>query len=517
MTLTYNDELKICRLYLQDWNISAVKQKTGRSRDTIRNVLRREKLYNKSGQKKKNEVCQWIPQKIQKGIVRVKDYRADIENRLRSLGNEKHHIHLAITGQAGVGKSFLSLHLARLIDPSFDISGVVFDRSHLMEAISSSPFKVLILDAAERIAASRDWRRNWMKHLHQVVAASRHRVIGGHEVPLALIINMPHCKDVAPKIRNLLHLIINIDISCGDNHIHALVHDPNRSSVALGRRTVLGELCYRIDEYDESLLLQYEKMSKQRSDVAIELDSSEATLVRLRHDKRRIKREINAVKGQLKEYCEDAEVSEAILMLEDLLEQVENVKKNRMTLGSLYSLFKQKLPEINAKLDTCSFNHEKNDRLAKIRQERAELEDFRSQNEINGETVISFLEEHYCGIRQDKWGIYFMGLDGRHYKFLSFNTSTNLQMSEPLIQRRIAIVKMLTELISKANTKSDLIKYDKLMNAFRNPIYIANELKKFNDVVDRCERRQLEMKKERQDAGFFQKYSEFVAFLKSFG
>lgn len=507
MTLTYNDELKICRLYLQDPNICAIKMKTGRSRDTIRKVLRREGLYNESGKMKKDEVCQWISQKIQKGIVRVKDYRSDIENRLRSLGNEKHHIHLAITGQAGIGKSCLSLYLARLIDPSFDTSGVVFDRSHLIEAVSSSPFKVLILDAAEGIAPSQDWRSNWMKNLYQVVAASRHRIIDGQKVPLSFIFNMPNFKDVAAQIRKLFHFIINIDLRCGDDHIHALVHDPNRSSVALGKRAILGELCYRHDEYDESLLHQFEKISKQRSDVAIELYSEglEAALVRLRHDKRRIKREINTVKGQLKEYREDVEVSETILMLEDLLEKVENVEKDRMTLDSLYSLFKQKLPEIHAKLTTCSFNNEKNNRLARIQQEIAELKAIKSDSEFNGERIITLLLKHFCGIRISASDTAFLGINGILYQFMFLEMSCNLQRAKPLFKLRLDTLRFFEQKLLGVKTMSNLNDFDEMDSIFRNPDCIIKELLRINK------------EEKKNDAKLLQNYSDLVAFLKSFG
>lgn len=64
---------------------------------------------------------------------------------------------LVITGRERIGKSSLALHIAEIVDPTFDVSQIVFDTQNLYEQVYSlEPGKVVIIDEGATAFFSRD-------------------------------------------------------------------------------------------------------------------------------------------------------------------------------------------------------------------------------------------------------------------------------------------------------------------------------------------------------------------------
>ena len=481
MALTYDDELEICRLYLQDPNIAAINKKTKRSRDKIREILRREGLCDLSGKPIDFTDCQWVPQRIRMGIIRVKDYRPDLEARLQSLREGKQHIIAGICGLTRAGKSYLSLHLAGLIDPAFadpgrcpaeadQIPGLVLHRTHLTQVVPTSPLRVFVLDDAEVIADASKWQKDWMQEIHHITAKGAHRKVDGLEISLSLIYNMPYWKDVAKKIRNLFHLIIEVTHRCDQNHIHAIVHDPRRSMKEdqLGPETILGEIRYDRSEYNDELIARYKKMMEQQPTVAITAGvPSEVDIIKGLRLKRQIADKVIAKKLELEKYKTYKQMQDKIHLLDDILSQLDSAEKTG-GLERLNEFYEEELPDIERVIAFCTFDYVKNKRLTSIRQEMTELEGILTRGELDGRTIVLFLEKYCCGIRDTVWECKLEGIDADLYSFLTYATADNLKTATPLIHMRLKVLGMLKESLQNAKTEINLAEFDDQDSFYRD-------------------------------------------------
>ena len=515
--ITEEKKEKIRELYLRDSNLSAISKQTGVSRPTIRKILRKAGLYRDPDQEEyRGNVCEWPTIKHQLNIVAT-DYRNKLEDRLRVLQKGKRHILIGVTGHTGLGKSYFSLHLACLIDPAFDVTGVIFNRFTLSKAVPSSLLRVLILDDAECIAASGDWRDDWIQEFQNVVFTSRHRKIGDIEKPLSLVFNMPHRETIAKKIREALHLIIEIVHRCTD-HVHAVIHDPARNpGGGLGQKTTLGTVCYYLNEYDDDLIYHYEAASKDRSSVSVPDDGVLAgvEIVEFNRLQRKIVSKITVSRAKLKQYEEYQEAKEMVELLSDVLEQIKLIS-NKDEFNSFDDYFERERPAIRRILAACEFDSRKDSNLNKVQDEITELSTIRDRKpELDRRTTVTLLIDHYCGIIKDGDRDSFEGIDGKSYFFRAYQTSENIKMADSLLCFRINLLRTFEQILVEAESGDDLDKCEEFDNLCRNPGHIIKELKRKNEETRKREQERQQLKMRKKEAAHRQEEEKFAADLSA--
>ena len=83
---------------------------------------------------------------------------AEFYNELVARINKIKAIRIAIVGPAGVGKTYMAIHLARIIGRKFTIKQVIFTRKDYMRlARTLKPKKVIIIEEPTYIASARTW------------------------------------------------------------------------------------------------------------------------------------------------------------------------------------------------------------------------------------------------------------------------------------------------------------------------------------------------------------------------
>jgi len=100
---------------------------------------------------------------------------------LMSIGkriNAKKAVNIAITGEAGVGKSYFAIQLARKIDKDFDIDKqVVFDFKEFLEAVIDLKMgKPIVFDEPSYAISKHDWYKQINNALRKTIESFRFKV-----------------------------------------------------------------------------------------------------------------------------------------------------------------------------------------------------------------------------------------------------------------------------------------------------------------------------------------------------
>lgn len=95
-------------------------------------------------------------------------------NELVERVNNIKSIRMAIVGTAGVGKTYMAIHIARILDRMFKVKQIIFSREDYMYlARTLQPKKVIILEEPTYIASSRLWYDAHQQIVVRTVESSR--------------------------------------------------------------------------------------------------------------------------------------------------------------------------------------------------------------------------------------------------------------------------------------------------------------------------------------------------------
>lgn len=94
---------------------------------------------------------------------------------LMKMINKIHAVRIAIVGPAGMGKTYMAMHIANVLESrKFEISQVVlsgFDYLHLADTLN--PKKVIVLDEPTYFASARGWQNKYQKLVMRTLESSR--------------------------------------------------------------------------------------------------------------------------------------------------------------------------------------------------------------------------------------------------------------------------------------------------------------------------------------------------------
>lgn len=111
---------------------------------------------------------------------------------------------IAVAGQTGSGKSYISLKLAQLIQPDFSIHNVCFSPKKLIQLVNEgnlAPGSCIILEEAGVLVSS----RAFYTQINRAVIALTETFRSSR---LILIINLPTFHGLDSRVRALVHLLI---------------------------------------------------------------------------------------------------------------------------------------------------------------------------------------------------------------------------------------------------------------------------------------------------------------------
>jgi len=98
----------------------------------------------------------------------------EIYNEWVSRINQIKAIRMAIVGSAGVGKTYMAIHIARILDKTFTVDQIIFSRENYMYLVRTlKPKKVIILEEPTYIASSRLWYDTHQQIVVRTVESSR--------------------------------------------------------------------------------------------------------------------------------------------------------------------------------------------------------------------------------------------------------------------------------------------------------------------------------------------------------
>ena len=112
-------------------------------------------------------------------------YRANLEQGyfpyfqlvLKTRVNQKKAVNVVIAGEAGEGKSYMALTLAKLLDSRFTIDQVVFTYSEYMKKLRKLGMgRAIVFDEPSYAMGKRDWYKQINKVLVQTIESQRFKV-----------------------------------------------------------------------------------------------------------------------------------------------------------------------------------------------------------------------------------------------------------------------------------------------------------------------------------------------------
>lgn len=96
---------------------------------------------------------------------------------LRTRVSKKKAVNVVVTGEAGEGKSYMALTLAKLLDPRFTITQVVFTYSNYMKLLRRLGMgRAIMFDEPSYAMGKRDWYKQINKVLVQTIESQRFKV-----------------------------------------------------------------------------------------------------------------------------------------------------------------------------------------------------------------------------------------------------------------------------------------------------------------------------------------------------
>src|SRR6056297_115416 len=148
-----------------------------------------------------------LPDRLDSDKVEAQVLKTEIWNRI-NVGNQ--HYMAAIVGPEGSGKSWTSLKIAELIDPSFDADRVMFDPHSFMEQLTAwkdqgeTRGKMIVVDEAGVGIGSRSWYDKDQIQLNKVLQVIRSENMG-------MIFTLPRLSELDSQTRGRLRAMIKMD------------------------------------------------------------------------------------------------------------------------------------------------------------------------------------------------------------------------------------------------------------------------------------------------------------------
>ena len=148
-----------------------------------------------------------LPDPLDSDKVEAQVLKTEIWNRI-NVGNQ--HYMAAIVGPEGSGKSWTSLKIAELIDPSFDADRVMFDPHSFMEQLTEwkdqgeTRGKMIVVDEAGVGIGSRSWYDKDQIQLNKVLQVIRSENMG-------MIFTLPRLSELDSQTRGRLRAMIKMD------------------------------------------------------------------------------------------------------------------------------------------------------------------------------------------------------------------------------------------------------------------------------------------------------------------
>jgi len=148
-----------------------------------------------------------LPDPLDSDKVEAQVLKTEIWNRI-NVGNQ--HYMAAIVGPEGSGKSWTSLKIAELIDPSFDADRVMFDPHSFMEQLTAwkdqgeTRGKMIVVDEAGVGIGSRSWYDKDQIQLNKVLQVIRSENMG-------MIFTLPRLSELDSQTRGRLRAMIKMD------------------------------------------------------------------------------------------------------------------------------------------------------------------------------------------------------------------------------------------------------------------------------------------------------------------
>lgn len=129
------------------------------------------------------EYCRWNPEGPLRPMMYhgfVLPFNATLNvgstfyNELMKKINKIQAIRIAIVGPAGAGKTYMAIHIARIIDRKFDIKQIVFSgRDYISLQRTLRPKKPIILEEPTFMLAARTWMKEWQQIVVQTLESTR--------------------------------------------------------------------------------------------------------------------------------------------------------------------------------------------------------------------------------------------------------------------------------------------------------------------------------------------------------
>jgi len=127
-----------------------------------------------------------------------------VENIRDRINNRNKNFLAIVCGETGSGKSFTAQRLAELIDPSFDVSRIVFTPEEFMRVLNSGKLKsgnAIVFDEAGVGLPAREWYSISNKAINYIFQTFRHE-------NLAVILTTPSFDFIDSQTRKLFHAYI---------------------------------------------------------------------------------------------------------------------------------------------------------------------------------------------------------------------------------------------------------------------------------------------------------------------
>ena len=148
-----------------------------------------------------------LPEPLTSDKVEAQVLRQEVWHRINSRNQ---HYMAALVGPEGSGKSWTSLKIAELIDPTFDADRVMFDPHSFMEQLTAwkdageTRGKMIVVDEAGVGIGSRSWYDKDQIQLNKVLQVIRSENMG-------MLFTLPRLSELDSQTRGRLRAMIEMD------------------------------------------------------------------------------------------------------------------------------------------------------------------------------------------------------------------------------------------------------------------------------------------------------------------
>lgn len=106
-------------------------------------------------------------------------FAAYFQNMLSHRVKKKLATNIAVTGEAGIGKSYFAIDICRILDPKFSLAQIVFTYTSFLELIANKKFHMgrpILFDEPSYSMGKRDWYRELNKALVLTIESFRFKI-----------------------------------------------------------------------------------------------------------------------------------------------------------------------------------------------------------------------------------------------------------------------------------------------------------------------------------------------------